>query len=221
MPLRLRGFWSNPMSSVLRCKALLLCLLVRDGVTGETICNNSVTGTTACDGTFTLHSAAPGSISAFPPNEHTSEGGRDDRGVPYHAESTHAERYSEIVLPISAKVLKCSPSPLGVLALERDECLLHLFVALAVRTAASARFGVERYDPALEEFRWRYGRRSRRPMGTARGSLRASPCCEHDRKKRSTAIAFSLASPQAPPTASNSSARALSATGPAPASAEG
>ena len=23
-----------------------------------------------------------------PPNEHTSEGGRDDRGVPYHAEST-------------------------------------------------------------------------------------------------------------------------------------
>ena len=22
-----------------------------------------------------------------PPNEHTSEGGRDDRGVPYHAES--------------------------------------------------------------------------------------------------------------------------------------
>ena len=40
------------MSSVLRCKALLLCLLVRDGVTGETIYNNSVTGTTACDGTF-------------------------------------------------------------------------------------------------------------------------------------------------------------------------
>ncbi|EOD20248.1 hypothetical protein EMIHUDRAFT_369214, partial [Emiliania huxleyi CCMP1516] len=33
------------------------------------------------------------------------------------------------------------------------------------------------------------------------------------------AIATSLASPQAPPTASNSSARALSATGPAPASA--
>ena len=23
-----------------------------------------------------------------PPNDHTSEGGRDDRGVPYHAEST-------------------------------------------------------------------------------------------------------------------------------------
>ena len=23
-----------------------------------------------------------------PPNEHSSEGGRDDRGVPYHAEST-------------------------------------------------------------------------------------------------------------------------------------
>ena len=34
-------------------------------------------------------------------------------------------------------------------------------------------------------------------------------------------IATSLASPQAPPTASNSWARALSATGPAPASAEG
>jgi len=26
--------------------------------------------------------------TADPPNEHTSEGGRDDRGVPYHAEST-------------------------------------------------------------------------------------------------------------------------------------
>ena len=89
------------MSSVLRCKALLLCLLVRDGVTGETICNNSVTGTTACDGTFTLHSAAPGSISAFPPNKHTSEGGRDDRGVPYHAEPTLS----------SAQVLKCFQSP--------------------------------------------------------------------------------------------------------------
>ena len=33
-----------------------------------------------------------------PPNEHTSEGGRDDRGVPYHAESTLS----------SAQVLKCS-----------------------------------------------------------------------------------------------------------------
>ena len=31
-----------------------------------------------------------------PPNEHTSEGGRDDRGVPYHAEST------------LSTVLKCS-----------------------------------------------------------------------------------------------------------------
>ena len=29
----------------------------------------------------------PGQISAIV-NEHTSEGGRDDRGVPYHAEST-------------------------------------------------------------------------------------------------------------------------------------
>ena len=38
---------------------------------------------------------------------------------------------------------------------------------------------------------------------------------------RHLAIAISLASSQAPPTASNSSARALSATGPAPASAEG
>ena len=27
-----------------------------------------------------------------PPNEHTSEGGRDDRGVPYHAESTRSTR---------------------------------------------------------------------------------------------------------------------------------
>jgi len=32
-----------------------------------------------------------------PPDEHTSEGGRDDRGVPYHAESTLS----------SAQVLKC------------------------------------------------------------------------------------------------------------------
>ena len=28
------------------------------------------------------------SVVTTPPNEHTSEGGRDDRGVPYHAEST-------------------------------------------------------------------------------------------------------------------------------------
>ena len=41
----------------------------------------------------------------------------------------------------------------------------------------------------------------------------------HTKEKK--AIAISLASPQGPPTASNSSARALSATGPAPASAEG
>ena len=34
-----------------------------------------------------------------PPNEHASEGGRDDRGVPYHAESTLS----------SAQVLKLRP----------------------------------------------------------------------------------------------------------------
>ena len=28
------------------------------------------------------------SVYTYTPNEHTSEGGRDDRGVPYHAEST-------------------------------------------------------------------------------------------------------------------------------------
>jgi len=48
---------------------------------------------------------APRSCTVFvmtPPNEHTSEGGRDDRGVPYHAESTLS----------SAQVLKCQDNPL-------------------------------------------------------------------------------------------------------------
>ena len=42
-------------------------------------------------GTTLLQQRAPRSCTVFvmtPPNEHTSEGGRDDRGVPYHAEST-------------------------------------------------------------------------------------------------------------------------------------
>ena len=42
-------------------------------------------------GTTLLLQRAPRSCTVFvmtPPNEHTSEGGRDDRGVPYHAEST-------------------------------------------------------------------------------------------------------------------------------------
>ena len=42
-------------------------------------------------GTTLLRQRAPRSCTVFvmtPPNEHTSEGGRDDRGVPYHAEST-------------------------------------------------------------------------------------------------------------------------------------
>ena len=39
-----------------------------------------------------------------PPNEHTSEGGRDDRGVPYHAESTLS----------SAQVLKYIDAALGL-----------------------------------------------------------------------------------------------------------
>ena len=42
-------------------------------------------------GTTLLLQRAPRSRTVFvmtPPNEHTSEGGRDDRGVPYHAEST-------------------------------------------------------------------------------------------------------------------------------------
>ena len=37
-----------------------------------------------------------------PPNEHTSEGGRDDRGVPYHAESTLS---SAQVLKVRVKIL--------------------------------------------------------------------------------------------------------------------
>ena len=42
-------------------------------------------------GTTLLRQRAPRSCTVFvmtPPNEHTSEGGRDDRGVPYHEEST-------------------------------------------------------------------------------------------------------------------------------------
>ena len=42
-------------------------------------------------GTALLRQRAPRSCTVFvmpPPNEHSSEGGRDDRGVPYHAEST-------------------------------------------------------------------------------------------------------------------------------------
>ena len=42
-------------------------------------------------GTTLLRQRAPRSCTVFvmtPSNEHTSEGGRDDRGVPYHAEST-------------------------------------------------------------------------------------------------------------------------------------
>ena len=42
-------------------------------------------------GTTLLRQRAPRSCTVFvmtPPDEHTSEGGRDDRGVPYHAEST-------------------------------------------------------------------------------------------------------------------------------------
>ena len=52
-------------------------------------------------GTTLLRQRAPRSCTVFvmtPPNEHTSEGGRDDRGVPYHAESALS----------SAQVLKCA-----------------------------------------------------------------------------------------------------------------
>merc|ERR1711903_20054 len=52
-------------------------------------------------GTTLPRQRAPRSCTVFvmtPPNEHTSEGGRDDRGVPYHAESTLS----------SAQVLKVS-----------------------------------------------------------------------------------------------------------------
>merc|ERR1712086_298107 len=50
---------------------------------------------TPCDKTkvrrVSISTKAPRSCTVFvmtPPNELTSEGGRDDRGVPYHAEST-------------------------------------------------------------------------------------------------------------------------------------
>ena len=55
-------------------------------------------------GTTLLRQRAPRSCTVFvmtPPDEHTSEGGRDDRGVPYHAESTlsGAQVLKEFVLP--------------------------------------------------------------------------------------------------------------------------
>ena len=60
-------------------------------------------------GTILPRQRAPRSCTVFvmtPPNEHTSEGGRDDRGVPYHAESTLS----------SAQVLKFfSPSTIYIL----------------------------------------------------------------------------------------------------------
>ena len=40
-------------------------------------------------------------FSMTPPNEHTSEGGRDDRGVPYHAESTLSS--AEVLLKHDAR----------------------------------------------------------------------------------------------------------------------
>lgn len=56
-------------------------------------------------GTTLLRQRAPRSCTVFvmtPPNEHTSEGGRDDRGVPYHAESTLS---SAQVLKYNARAL--------------------------------------------------------------------------------------------------------------------
>ena len=41
-----------------------------------------------------------------PPNEHTSEGGRDDRGVPYHAESALS---SAQVLKLGTKDMELQP----------------------------------------------------------------------------------------------------------------
>ena len=65
-------------------------------------------------GTTLLRQRAPRSCTVFamtPPNEPTGEGGRDDRGVPYHAESTLS----------SAQVLKCKAGRAGGAA-ERDGC---------------------------------------------------------------------------------------------------
>merc|ERR1712185_515469 len=61
-------------------------------------------------GTTLLSQRAPRSCTVFvmtPPDEHISEGGRDDRGVPYHAESTLS----------SAQVLNRAPAP--------DHCSLY------------------------------------------------------------------------------------------------
>jgi len=51
-------------------------------------------------GTTLLQQRAPRSCTVFvmtPPNEHTSEGGRDDRGVPYHAEPTLSTSSAQVL----------------------------------------------------------------------------------------------------------------------------
>ena len=88
-------------------------------------------------GTTLLRQRAPRSCTVFvmtPPNEHTSEGGRDDRGVPYHAESTLS----------SAQVLKSSKQT-GTLGpalgepdltfwdIASDPCFSRCFVARSAR----------------------------------------------------------------------------------------
>ena len=50
-----------------------------------------------------------------PPNEHTSEGGRDDRGVPYHAESTLSSAQVLKLLDHLGRKIKTDTSVLQVL----------------------------------------------------------------------------------------------------------
>ena len=57
-------------------------------------------------GTTLLRQRAPRSCTVFvmtPPNEHTSEGGRDDRGVPYHAESTLSS--AQVLKAVAGRVI--------------------------------------------------------------------------------------------------------------------
>ena len=69
-------------------------------------------------GTTLPRQRAPRSCTVFvmtPPNEHTSEGGRDDRGVPYHAESTLS----------SAQVLKQATARQSLRFRPRRETKIH------------------------------------------------------------------------------------------------
>ena len=98
-------------------------------------------------GTALLLQRAPRSCTVFvmtPPNEHSSEGGRDDRGVPYHAESTLS---SAQVLKMIEMLTENRQWPLSVSAdvaaarLCRGGCCAHAAAPLSRETAGDAARG--------------------------------------------------------------------------------